>query len=118
MKPTIFMKTKPSLSFSLFHPRAALPCRLRLVVLLGALSVAGRAIAADATDVFYGPGAGASTSSGQDNTAIGYSSLHSNTSGDDNTASGYAALYSNTTGYDNTATGRGALLSNSTGSGN
>jgi hypothetical protein len=42
------------------------------------------------------------STTGQYNTAHGWSSLHSNTTGNHNTANGNQALYSNTTGDNNT----------------
>jgi len=50
------------------------------------------------------------TSSGLDNTAVGWSALASNTSGDYNTAVGNQALSNNITGICNTAVGNTALL--------
>src|SRR5438105_8477404 len=61
--------------------------------------------AIDVSDVFYGTGAGASTTGGVNDSAFGYAAFHTNTTGSDNTAMGTAALYSNTNGYENTATG-------------
>jgi len=58
--------------------------------------------------------AGNSTMTGTDNTASGFTALHSNTTGVLNTANGYDALYNNTTGYRNTVMGS-ALYSNTTG---
>src|SRR5215470_15461916 len=52
---------------------------------------------------------------GQGNTAIGWSALHSNTTGIFNAAIGYDALFDNTTGLFNTAIGGGALNFNTTG---
>ncbi len=77
-----------------------------------------------------------SNTSGNDNTATGFSALTANTVGRPkiparvrgtlrftrrampNTAAGYEALYSNTTGNDNTAFGATALQNNSTGTSN
>jgi hypothetical protein len=55
------------------------------------------------------------SSTGSDNTAIGFNALYSNTDGINNTAIGSAAIFSNTTGFDNTAIGNQALPSNTTG---
>jgi hypothetical protein len=52
---------------------------------------------------------------GNDNTALGASSLENNTIGNKNTASGSEALFSNTTGIYNTASGSESLFSNTTG---
>ena len=68
-------------------------------------------------NVFAGEGAGASTT-GNQNSAMGYAALRSNTTGYYNSAMGYAALRSNTTGYSNSAVGTLALYSNTTGGGN
>ena len=82
-------------------------------------------------DAFLGF-AGNTTSTGTNNTGVGYlalsanttgnynmasgaDALYSNSTGSANTASGYQALQSNTTGYDNTANGAYALQSNTTG---
>jgi len=55
---------------------------------------------------------------GDNNVAVGYDALTANTEGSYNTASGFRSLYANTTGSSNTASGFGALLSNTTGSRN
>jgi hypothetical protein len=52
---------------------------------------------------------------GNHNTATGDSALLGNTIGNANTATGFEALFSNTAGYANTATGSGALQANTTG---
>jgi hypothetical protein len=59
----------------------------------------------------------ADVEAGNDNTAIGFSTLYSNV-GSFNTAIGSEALYSNTASHDNTATGAGALQSNTIGNEN
>ena len=61
---------------------------------------------------FWGYLSGNSNNTGNNNTAIGASSLRFNTSGLQNTASGAFALYNNTTGQSNTANGYGALFYN------
>ena len=53
---------------------------------------------------------------GQNNTAVGYSTLLNNSSGTSNAALGANALSSNTTGGGNTANGMASLYSNTTGS--
>jgi hypothetical protein len=59
-----------------------------------------------------------STSSGQDNTAIGYRALAVNTSGAGNTANGSFALAANTVGFSNTASGQSVLEANTSGNSN
>src|SRR6266403_1673678 len=59
-----------------------------------------------------------SSSTGFDNTAIGFDALHSNTIGVQNTANGFEALAGNTTGSSNTANGLQALSGNTTGGAN
>jgi hypothetical protein len=59
-----------------------------------------------------------SSSTGFDNTAIGFDALHSDTIGHQNTANGFEALAGNTTGSSNTATGLQALVANTTGNEN
>ena len=66
-------------------------------------------------NTFIGQGAGNFTTTGADNTGIGYLSLFSNTTGYSNTANGFQSLYSNTTGNSNTANGYNSLFSNTTG---
>jgi len=58
--------------------------------------------------------AGYSNSTGSNNTAIGLASLYSNTTGTYSTAVGYQALYTNNESF-NTAVGNGAGYSNTTG---
>jgi len=55
---------------------------------------------------------------GSFNTAIGSEALYSNTASHDNTATGSFALHTNTIGNENTATGATALLHNTTGNDN
>jgi Chaperone of endosialidase len=55
---------------------------------------------------------------GSFNTAIGSEALYSNTGSHDNTATGSFALHTNTIGNENTATGAGALLRNTIGNDN
>jgi hypothetical protein len=78
------------------------------------LSFIARITAADSSDVFVGPGAGGTTTTGSYNTALGYYPLTKNTSGAYNTAIGSFALNLNTTGNGNSAYGYNALLSNTT----
>jgi hypothetical protein len=60
--------------------------------------------------------AGNTTTTGTNNTGIGYQALHANGSGFANVANGYQALYQNTSGYVNVADGYQALSNNTTGS--
>lgn len=62
--------------------------------------------------------AGNDTSTGTNNTAIGFTSLASNTSGSHNVALGSSSLNLNTTGFYNIAIGVNALTYNKTGSSN
>ena len=55
------------------------------------------------------------SSTGSDNTAVGYYAMHANTAGYGNTAVGSAVLLDNTTGERNTAIGSTAMRSNTTG---
>ena len=55
------------------------------------------------------------TSTGSDNTAVGYYAMHANTAGYGNTAVGSTVLLDNTTGERNTAIGSTAMRSNTTG---
>jgi hypothetical protein len=70
----------------------------------------------------FGLGVGGATvgsTSGWFNTALGFAALNNATStGHDETGVGYAALWNTTTGSDNTAVGDQALVNNSTGSAN
>ncbi|HEY1789044.1 MAG TPA: hypothetical protein VGJ73_12860, partial [Verrucomicrobiae bacterium] len=66
---------------------------------------------------FVGP-AGNSTTSGSQNTAVGYLALIYNNIGVNNTANGAMALENNTNGSANTADGGHALISNTTGDDN
>jgi hypothetical protein len=66
---------------------------------------------------FVGP-SGNSTTTGDQNTAIGQNALIENTTGRNNTAIGDGALSANKSGVGNTATGEGALSFNSNGSNN
>jgi trimeric autotransporter adhesin len=54
-------------------------------------------------------------SSGESNTAIGFSAFQNNTSGNSNTATGFRALLNNTIGSENTASGISALSRNTSG---
>jgi hypothetical protein len=62
-------------------------------------------------NTFIGYQAGKANTSGQDNAALGYQALDANTTGVYNTALGSEALGANTTGSRNTAVGRAALTS-------
>ncbi len=53
---------------------------------------------------------------GEENSALGSSSLDNNTTGSQNTALGFQSLHNNTTGNYNTANGLNALIYNTTGS--
>ena len=55
------------------------------------------------------------TTTGSNNTAVGYNSLYGNTTGEFNTAVGKNALTANTTGYRNTAIGHEAGANTTTG---
>lgn len=77
----------------------------------------------DRSDYFFGNGAGNSTMTGSDNTAIGFYVLYPNTTGYSNVAIGSHVLESNTTGYANVAigssgSGLGALGANTIGNSN
>jgi len=67
-----------------------------------------------ATGTFLGNSAGNSTT-GSNNTGVGYQSLFANTFGSDNTGIGIQSLFSNTSGSYNSAAGRFALYSNTVG---
>ena len=67
------------------------------------------------TNAFVGASAGNFTSTGTNNTAIGFQAFLSDTTGYSNLAAGYAALENNTTGIWNTAVGNVALANNTTG---
>ena len=58
------------------------------------------------------------STTGNENTAIGFQTLFTNATGNFNTAVGWEALFSNTTGNNNTAIGTGALQFNRTGTEN
>jgi hypothetical protein len=58
------------------------------------------------------------TSSGTNNTALGYQALRATTTGAENMAIGSQALYANTSGGANVAVGLNALVNNQTGSNN
>ena len=68
-------------------------------------------------DVYVG-GAGNFTTTGFDNTGIGFGALAASTTGGRNTAVGQEALYNNSSGAANTAGGNQALLYNVSGAGN
>jgi hypothetical protein len=81
---------------------------------------AGSAITTGINSVHIGTFAG-QTNTGSYNVGIGYQALRGTTSsstGGDNTAIGYASMYSVTTGNSNVAYGNSALLLNTTGSSN
>jgi hypothetical protein len=59
-----------------------------------------------------------SATSGNSNSAYGWSSLRSNTTGTQNAGYGGGSLYSNTTGGNNTAVGLNSLVTNTTGGSN
>lgn len=61
------------------------------------------------SNTFYGTTAGASITTGTNDSGFGAATLFLNSTGSDNTAMGYRALVFNTTGTDNTATGSNAL---------
>jgi hypothetical protein len=89
-----------------------------IVLTLSNLALLAPVNAVDATDTFYGTGAGNGTTTGAYDSAFGYNALNSITSGYYNTASGAYALYGNTEGSSNTASGAFALWINTTGSSN
>jgi hypothetical protein len=60
-------------------------------------------------------GGGLSSTSGDENTALGVDAMLNNTSGYYNTAIGFSALKTNTSGYANDAFGHATLASNTTG---
>jgi uncharacterized coiled-coil protein SlyX len=88
---------------------------ITIVLVLASLACHSQLYAVDPTDTFYGTGAGASTTTGTNDSAFGYNALNSNTTGNYNTASGANALVANTIGNYNTASGANALLANTTG---
>ena len=67
---------------------------------------------------FFGYGAGLNSTTGIQNTAIGFKSLLMNSTGKWNTANGFQALNSNTTGIGNSAFGAFSLASNKIGMSN
>jgi hypothetical protein len=67
-----------------------------------------------ATNIYLGENSGASTPGNNYETALGINTLKSST-GADNTAVGYLTLNGNTTGYSNTAIGKWSLYANNTG---
>ncbi len=80
------------------------------------ITLSGRlAIYGPTTSIFIGNNAGNESSSGIDNTAIGYASLNSNTTAIDNTAIGAYSLTLNTTGRDNSAIGTKSMFNNTSG---
>jgi len=71
------------------------------------------------TNTFVGIGAaGSFTTTGIENTGVGYYTLRSNTTGAQNVAIGANALNQNTTGISNSALGFNSLYSNTTGASN
>ena len=66
------------------------------------------------TNIYLGENSGASTPGNNYETALGINTLKSST-GADNTAVGYLTLNGNTTGYSNTAIGKWSLYANNTG---
>jgi trimeric autotransporter adhesin len=88
---------------------------LIMAFVLSNLALLAQIKAVDATNTFYGNGAGNPTTTGTFNSAFGFDALNSLTSGNDNAASGAFALADTTTGSDNTASGSNALSFNTTG---
>lgn len=80
-------------------------------------SLLGQTDSASPFETALGSGAGTS-STGVDNTFVGYNSGTSNTTGTDNTAVGYQALGTSVSSTHNTAVGANALLANSAGADN
>ena len=66
----------------------------------------------------FSGGGGSYNTTGNNNSAQGYTALYSNTTGNNNSAQGVNALFSNTTGNYNSAQGVDALYYNTTGSSN
>lgn len=86
-------------------------------IILTAISLAFAATSALAqTNVVYGTNAGASLTTGVENTFIGNNSGRTATTASHNTATGDSSMYSTTTGTFNCAFGDDALFSNTTGS--
>ena len=69
-------------------------------------------------NIFLGVQAGNFTTTGVNDTAMGYQALQKNITGSENTADGSLALAANTTGQYNTASGYAALTANNAGSSN
>jgi hypothetical protein len=69
-------------------------------------------------DNYFFGGAGNLTTTGTQNSAMGYQSLRANTTGSNNSAMGYMSLYNNTTGSSNSAVGHYSFYNNTTGSNN
>ena len=69
-------------------------------------------------NMFVGPFAGNSATTGGSNTGSGVGALNANTTGNQNTATGDSALNRNTTGNSNTAVGANALTNNVSGNQN
>src|SRR4030095_7357220 len=86
-----------------------------IVLVLVTLAWQSQVYAADATDTLFGTGAGASLTTGIDDSAFGYQALNMTTEGNFNTALGFQAVFSNTSGRSNTGTGYQALYNNTTG---
>lgn len=66
-------------------------------------------------NIFFGDNSGNLTTTGNNNVALGITTLASNTTGELNVAIGGSSLSNNTTGSNNTAFGTSSLLSNTTG---
>ena len=79
----------------------------------------GKGASATTYNTAFGVSALASnTSSGEENTAVGYQTLKANTSGTSNSAFGVNTLVANTTGNSNSGFGENALATNTTGGSN
>ena len=79
---------------------------------------AGASISSGTNDTAIGAGALTTTTTGSFNTAVGSSALRKNTTGASNVGFGYQALYKNITGGTNVGLGNKALTNNISGSNN
>jgi len=87
------------------------------VISIGALSLHNYGPSSSG-NIFLGTQAGNFTTTGVNDTAVGYQALQKNLTGSENTANGASALAANTTGQYNTANGYAALAANNAGSSN
>src|SRR5436305_1513272 len=96
-----------------YSPEPSIGRYLCLIAIALVVTVPAKIKAADPTDLFLGAGAGASITSGVNDTGVGYTALNKVTTGSNNTAFGTAAM-TFTTGSGNTAIGSVALQHNTT----